>query len=67
MMHNQAEALLCSDGDLERSKKCNTTHYLADENILDGMTKLPVTQFMTQHCKDLWVVASLFLVLLKYL
>lgn len=35
--------------------------YLTDNNILDSMTKLPVTKFMTQHCQDLWVVASLLL------
>lgn len=42
-------------------------HHLTDDDILDSVAKLPVAQLMTQDCKDLWVVASLFLVLQKYL
>lgn len=37
--------------------------HLTDDDILDSVAKLPVAQLMTQDCKDLWVVASLFLVL----
>lgn len=37
--------------------------HLTDDDILDGVAKLPVAKLMTQDCKDLWVVASLFLVL----
>lgn len=40
---------------------------LTDDDILDSVAKLPVAQLMTQDCKDLWVVASLFLVLWTYL
>lgn len=39
--------------------------HLTNDNILDGMSKLPVAKLMTQNSKDLWVIASLFLVLWK--
>lgn len=42
-----------------------TINHLTDDNILDCMAKLPVTKLMSQDCKDLRVVASLFLVLSK--
>lgn len=40
-----------------------TIHHLTDDDVLDSMAELPVAELMTQDCKDLWVVASLFLVL----
>lgn len=38
-------------------------NHLTNDDILDGMTKLPMAKLMTQNSKDLWVVASLFFVL----
>lgn len=52
---------------LEEKSDRKTIHHLTDDDILDSMAKLPVTKLMTQYCKDLWVVASLFLVLWEYL
>lgn len=48
-----------------QKRKRETINHLTDDNILDCMAKLPVTKLMTQDCKDLRVVASLFLVLSK--
>lgn len=48
-----------------KQRKGETAANLTDDNILDCMAELPVTKLMTQYCKDLRVVASLFFVLSK--
>lgn len=47
----------------QKKKKWKTFGHLTDDNILDCMAELPVTKLVTQYCKDLCVVAPLFLVL----
>lgn len=59
---HQADLLLCFGADVER-KTMEKTNHLTDDDILDSVAELPVAKLMTKDCKDLWVVASLFLVL----
>lgn len=55
--------LLFNSRPLKKNPLAKTIDHLTDDDILDSVPKLPVTKLMTQYCKDLWVVASLFLVL----
>lgn len=63
----EATGFHCYSADFGTSTDKYKRYHLTDNNILHGMTKLPVSKLMTQYRKDLWVVASLFLVLSKYL
>lgn len=47
----------------KKNKIRRTINHLTDDDIFDCMAELPVAKLMTEDCKDLWVVASLLLVL----